>query len=181
MKIYTLTGDDGTTSLPGGRRVPKHSPRVEAYGTIDEVVSWTGVLRDLPENIQRRDALMYIQDQLMRCAVLVASGNREIRTSPDESCLSFIEDEIDKMESSLPVLRNFIIPGGGLAASYCHVARTVCRRAERAVTRLNETEEVPVIVQKILNRLSDYLFVLARKITKETDNQEIKWPPDPVE
>lgn len=176
MKIYTLTGDDGTTSLPGGRRVPKHSPRVEAYGSIDEVVSWIGVLRDLPENSRRTGALLYIGDQLMKCAVLIASGSLETKTYPDEKCLAFLENEIDMIEASLPALKNFIIPGGQLASSFCHVARTVCRRAEREVTRLSETEEVPLIVPKILNRLSDYLFVLSRIVGKEADYKEIKWP-----
>lgn len=176
MKIYTLTGDDGTTSLPGGERVPKHSPRVEAYGSVDEVIAWVGVLRDLPENHKMKDFLLIVQDQLMKCAVLIASGNQKIKPLPDEQFLLSVENEIDKMEAALPPLKNFIMPGANLAASYCHVARTVCRRAERAVTRMNEIDEVPVIVTKILNRLSDYFFVLARNIVKNTGSQEIKWP-----
>jgi cob(I)alamin adenosyltransferase len=178
MKIYTLTGDDGTTSLSGGRRVPKHSLRVEAYGSVDELIAWIGLLRDFKENSARRDLLIYIQDQLMRCAAGLAHDNlnknvREIL--PEESCISLLEKEIDKMEDSLPPLKNFILPGGNIIVSHCHIARCVCRRAERAVLRLNEAEKSPEIITKILNRLSDFLFVLARKVSLELDSEEIKW------
>jgi len=178
MKIYTLTGDDGTTSLAGGRRVPKHSPRVEAYGSVDEVIAWIGLLRDHKENQNRRDLLIYIQSQLMSCAAALATdtenpGNRIIL--PEPGCLKVLEVEIDKMEESLNPLRNFLLPGGSIPVSYCHIARCVCRRAERAVLRLNITEKTPEIVTKFLNRLSDYLFVLSRLISSELDNEEIKW------
>ena len=178
MKIYTLTGDDGTTSLSGGRRVSKHSLRVEAYGSVDELIAWIGVLRDHKENLERKEILVYIQDQLMRCAAALAydSGNENSRKIlPESSCLTIVEREIDWMEESLPKLKNFILPGGNILVSYCHIARCVCRRAERAVLRLNQTEESPEIVNKFLNRLSDYLFVLSRKIALELDSEEIKW------
>ncbi|MCU0362324.1 MAG: cob(I)yrinic acid a,c-diamide adenosyltransferase [Bacteroidales bacterium] len=178
MKIYTLTGDDGTTSLSGGRRVPKHSLRVEAYGSVDELIAWIGLLRSSAENKSRKEILVYIQDQLMRCAALLAhdSSNPGSRACEvDAACLSVLEKEIDAMEESLPPLRNFILPGGSTVVSYCHIARCVCRRAERAVLRLNEKEVSPAIVQKLLNRLSDYLFVLSRKIGLEFDAEEIKW------
>jgi cob(I)alamin adenosyltransferase len=178
MKIYTLSGDDGTTSLSGGRRVPKHSIRVEAYGSVDELIAWFGLLKDHEENKNRNEILVYIQRQLMSCAAALAY-DRENRNSkkilPDEDCLSVIEKEIDLMEETLPKLKNFILPGGNLLVSYCHIARCVCRRAERAVLRLYEVEESPEIVNKLLNRLSDYLFVLSRKISLELDIQEIIW------
>jgi cob(I)alamin adenosyltransferase len=178
MKIYTLTGDDGTTSLSGGRRVPKHSIRVEAYGSVDELIAWIGLLRDHKENLIRKELLIYIQSQLMICAASLAydqDNSNSRRLLPDKDCTSIIEKEIDKMEENLPPLKNFILPGGNILVSYCHIARCVCRRAERAVLRLNEAEVSPEIVNKFLNRLSDYLFVLSRKIALELDTEEIKW------
>ena len=178
MKIYTLTGDDGTTSLSGGRRIPKHSIRVEAYGSVDELIAWFGLLRDLKENLHRRELLIYIQSQLMKCAAALACDPENADSKkilPDSDCISVIEKEIDRMEETLPPLNNFILPGGNLLVSYCHIARCVCRRAERAVLRLNKAEESPEIVNKFLNRLSDYLFVLSRKIGLELDIEEIKW------
>jgi cob(I)alamin adenosyltransferase len=178
MKIYTLTGDDGTTSLSGGKRVPKHSVRVEAYGSVDELISWIGLLRDHKENLNRKDLLIYIQSQLMNCAATLSFDRVSINDEkllPDKDCLSVIENEIDKMEGSLPELKNFVLPGGNILISYCHIARCVCRRAERAVLRLNEAEKIPEIVYKFLNRLSDFLFVLSRKIGLELDIEEVKW------
>jgi cob(I)alamin adenosyltransferase len=178
MKIYTLTGDDGTTSLSGGRRVPKHSIRVEAYGSVDELIAWIGFLRDHIENHKRRELLIFIQNQLMKCAAALAYDSKNSNSKkilPDEDSVSVLEKEIDQMEETLPSLRNFILPGGNILVSYCHIARCVCRRAERAVSRLNKTEESPEIVNKFLNRLSDFLFVLSRKIALELDIEEIKW------
>jgi cob(I)alamin adenosyltransferase len=178
MKIYTLTGDDGTTSLSGGRRVPKHSIRVEAYGSVDEVIAWIGLLRDHKENKKREKILIYIQDQLMLCAAALAYDCENINSRkllPETECVSVLEREIDNMEAVLPPLKNFILPGGNLFVSHCHIARCVCRRAERAVLRLNESEETPEIVNKFLNRLSDYLFQLSRVIALELDIEEIKW------
>ena len=178
MKIYTLTGDDGTTSLSGGRRVPKHSIRVDAYGSIDELITWIGLLRDHKENVNRINLLIYIQNQLMKSAAALAFDSKNSNSRmilPDGDCISIVEEEIDKMEETLPDLKNFILPGGNVLISYCHIARCVCRRAERAISRLNETEETPEIVIKFINRLSDFLFVLARKITLELDSEEIKW------
>ncbi len=178
MKISTLTGDDGTTSLSGGRRVPKHSIRVEAYGSVDELIAWFGLLRDHKENLKRRELLIYTQSQLMICAAALAydrENSNSKKLLPDADCISVIEKEIDRMEDALPPLKNFILPGGNILVSYCHIARCVCRRAERAVLRLNEAEESPEIVNKFLNRLSDFLFVLSRKIGLELDIEEIKW------
>jgi cob(I)alamin adenosyltransferase len=178
MKIYTLTGDDGTTSLSGGRRVPKHSIRVEAYGSVDELIAWIGLLRDQNANHSRKELLVYIQGQLMRCAAALAYDSKNPASRlilPDEDCLKVLEKEIDLMEESLPALNNFILPGGNTLVSHCHIARCVCRRAERAIMRLNKTEKSPEIVSKFLNRLSDFLFVLSRKIALDLDAEEIKW------
>jgi cob(I)alamin adenosyltransferase len=178
MKIYTLTGDDGTTSLAGGRRVPKYSLRVEAYGSVDELIAWIGLLRDHKENAGRKDILIYIQSQLMFCAAALATDNEHSSPRvilPENECLNILEKAIDSMEESLEPIKNFILPGGNVIISYCHIARCVCRRAERAVLRLNADEKTPAIVIKFLNRLSDYLFVLSRKISLEIGNEEIKW------
>ena len=177
MKIYTLTGDDGTTSLSGGRRVPKHSIRVEAYGSVDELIAWIGLLRDHKENSSRKDLLIYIQNQLMRCAAALAYDSENSKSRmilPDNNCITVVEEEIDKMEATLPPLKNFILPGGNVLISYCHIARCVCRRAERAISKLNKTEETPEIVNKFINRLSDFLFVMARKVTLDLDIEEIR-------
>jgi cob(I)alamin adenosyltransferase len=178
MKIYTRTGDDGTTSLAGGKRVPKSSYRVEAYGSVDEVIAWIGLLRTYPENSAQTAILINIQDNLMKCAAVLASTGQDIggrKLLPDEGIVKLLENEIDNMEKSLPPLKNFILPGGRIPVSYCHIARCVCRRAERAVLRLNETEKIDDAILKFINRLSDYLFVLARKISYEVGNEEIRW------
>ncbi len=178
MKIYTLTGDDGTTSLSGGRRVPKHSIQVEAYGSVDELIAWIGLLRDHPDNVKRYKLLIYIQDQLMRCAASLAYDNRNRDTKqllPDPDCTEVLEKAIDMMDEGLSPIKNFILPGGNILVSYCHIARCVCRRAERAVFRMNEKTESPAIVKIFLNRLSDYLFVLSRYISLELDIEEVKW------
>jgi len=180
MKIYTLTGDDGSTSLAGGRRVPKSHPRVEAYGSVDELNSWIGLLRDFKGNESRREILIFIQDQLMRCASTLAADEPDASNNesclPEDTCVEVLENEIDMIEAKLPPLRNFILPGGQVLVSYCHIARCVCRRAERAVQRLNDTEKIPSIICKFLNRLSDYLFILSRVVSLEVDNKEISWP-----
>jgi cob(I)alamin adenosyltransferase len=178
MKIYTRTGDDGTTSLSGGRRLSKTDLRIEAYGTVDELISWIGLMRGDSANMERNEILVFIQDQLMRSAAGLAwditnPASRNI--VPDPDCSTVLEREIDEMESKLQPLRSFILPGGKAAAAHCHIARTVCRRAERAVLRLNEKEETPEVIRKFLNRLSDYLFVLGRLVALEIENEEIKW------
>lgn len=179
MKIYTRTGDDGTTSLSGGRRVPKHHPRVDAYGSVDELISWIGLLRSCPANDSRKEILIYIQDQLMISAADLATDRERgdvPRLTPDQNCAARLENEIDNMQASLPELRNFILPGGNEYVSWCHIARCVCRRAERAVLKLDQTEKIPEIIKIFINRLADYLFVLARKMSLEAGNEEIKWP-----
>jgi cob(I)alamin adenosyltransferase len=179
MKIYTLTGDDGTTSLLGGKRVQKHSPRVEAYGSVDELISWIGLLRSHPENAGRKDFLIYIQDQLMASAAALATDPEHpgIKSLlPVDDCVHKVEAEIDKMEAELTPVSSFVLPGGNIIVSHCHIARCVCRRVERSVLRLKEAEYTPEIVLKFINRLSDYLFVLGRKLSLELNNEDIKWP-----
>ncbi|HQG76201.1 MAG TPA: cob(I)yrinic acid a,c-diamide adenosyltransferase [Bacteroidales bacterium] len=176
MKIYTRNGDDGSTSLTGKTRVPKYHPRIEACGSIDELIAWIGHLLDFRENEVRKEMLLHIQDQLMRCAYLVASeGTIREECMPDPCFLQKIENEIDRMEADLPSLRNFILPGGHAAISGCHIARCVCRRAERSVVKLNSMEAIPEIVLKLLNRLADYLFVLARRLGSDLDIQCVEW------
>jgi cob(I)alamin adenosyltransferase len=178
MKTYTRTGDDGSTSLSGGKRVLKSNKRVEAYGTVDELISWTGLLRDFPENAKRRKTLTYIQDQLMRCAASLASEKPKAERGiclPDADSIELLEKEIDEMEKGLKSLKSLVLPGGNLLISYCHITRCVCRRAERRVVKLNETEKMPAIIISFLNRLSDYYFVLSRSLCLELDIEEVKW------
>ncbi|HBE40162.1 MAG TPA: cob(I)yrinic acid a,c-diamide adenosyltransferase [Bacteroidales bacterium] len=178
MKIYTRTGDNGTTSLSGGKRIPKHHVRVEAFGTVDELISWIGLLRDQKENNEHRDFLLFLQNQLMKCAAVLASDDSQNLTPkllPDTDCVKMVENEIDKIDKNLSPLKNLIIPGGNIVVSYCHIARCVCRRAERAVLRLNVTDEIPPVISMFLNRIADYLFILSRKISLDLDIEEIKW------
>jgi cob(I)alamin adenosyltransferase len=178
MKIYTRTGDAGLTSLSGGERIPKSHARVDAYGSVDEIIAWIGLLWSCKENENRKEILLYIQDQLMKCSATLATRDTKIHKPeflPEDGCVEKLEHEIDKMEDFLPPLRNFILPGGNILVSYCHIARCVCRRAERATLKLKKSEKIPDIVYKFLNRLSDYLFVLARLVGKELDIQEIIW------
>ncbi len=181
MKIYTKTGDKGTTALVGGRRVSKGDTKIESYGTVDELNSWIGLVRDQPINESRRDTLKEIQDRLFTIGADLASEPEQVRKKPIPSLLeediTLLENEMDKMDSELPPLRAFVLPGGHQSVSFAHIARTVCRRAERLVIRLSEEEEVNPMVIKYLNRLSDYLFVLSRKMTQELGSEEITWKP----
>jgi cob(I)alamin adenosyltransferase len=180
MKIYTKTGDKGKTSLVGGTRVSKGDLKIESYGTVDELNSWIGVLRDLEVNHSRRDLLKEIQDRLFTIGADLASEPEQTKKKiPDlfESDIELLEKQMDEMNEVIPPLRAFVLPGGHQAVSFTHVARTVCRRAERLVIRLNEAEEVNPLIIKYLNRLSDYLFVLSRKITQELGTEEVAWKP----
>ena len=181
MKIYTKTGDKGTTSLIGGKRVPKYHKRIEAYGTVDELISYIGLLRDQQLDENTRNTLLKIQDKLMVCSAVLATDcddcSLKIPEIKDIDIL-FLEEEIDAMEDQLEPLTSFILPGGHTTVSFCHIARTVCRRAERITISLAEETQVPVTVVKYINRLSDYLFVLARKLGKDLNIQEIQWHPD---
>lgn len=181
MKIYTRSGDKGQTSLLGGQRVAKDSLRIESYGTIDELNSHIGLLRDHAQGA--RDVLLVpIQERLFSLGSRLASGSEEqaersnVPRITDED-ITAMEAEMDRMDKELPEMRNFILPGGQLAASQAHVCRTVCRRAERLTVTLAATEEVPEIVIRFLNRLSDLLFVLARHIAHVNGVADTPWKP----
>ncbi len=179
-KIYTKTGDKGMTSLVGGTRISKDHLKIETYGTVDELNSWIGVLRDSPENASRKDILKEIQDRLFTLgADLAAEPEQTKRKIPDlfESDIELLEREMDKMNEEIPPLKAFVLPGGHQSVSFAHVARTVCRRAERHVIRLSREEEVNPMIIQYLNRLSDYLFVVSRKITQELQTEEVAWKP----
>lgn len=178
MKIYTKTGDGGTTALFGGGRVPKHHIRIEAYGTVDELNSYIGLVRDQDIKPGHKKTLKSIQDKLFSLGATLATNPEKANVkapSVKESDILFLESEIDAMEATLEPLKNFILPGGHPVVSHCHVARCICRRAERNVSYLAENEPVPEIVVKYLNRLSDFLFVKARKLAQDLDCQEIVW------
>ena len=179
FKIYTKTGDQGETGLFGGRRLPKSHIRIETYGTVDELNSYLGVLRDSIDSAPTRDLLKEIQDRLFAVGADLASDPDKNLTTPDvtEEDIERLEKEIDAMDEVLPPLKNFILPGGNLASSYCHVARCVCRRAERLAVALNMSESVDPLVMKYLNRLSDFLFTLARKISFDAGAEEVPWKP----
>uniref|UniRef100_UPI004047E1A4 cob(I)yrinic acid a,c-diamide adenosyltransferase n=1 Tax=Roseivirga sp. TaxID=1964215 RepID=UPI004047E1A4 len=180
MKIYTKTGDSGTTSLLGGARVSKAHLRIDAYGTVDELNSFLGLLRDQPVNKNRKDILKEIQDRLFTLGAELATepGKGNI-VKPDllDSDILRLEHEMDAMDADLPPLKNFILPGGHPSISYAHIARTVCRRAERTCIALSEESPVAPIVIQYLNRLSDYFFILGRKMAKELNIEEVKWEP----
>jgi cob(I)alamin adenosyltransferase len=179
-KIYTKTGDLGETSLLGGTRVSKSHERVEAYGTIDELNSFLGLLRDQPIAEYYKQVLLRIQENLFIAEARIAADPGLTHTSlpsfQDPEIL-FLENEIDEMNKSLDDLTHFILPGGYAPSSLCHVARTVCRRAERSVIRLSTTNPAEDIIIRYLNRLSDYLFVLARKTGKDASADETLWTP----
>jgi cob(I)alamin adenosyltransferase len=180
MKIYTKTGDQGTTGLFGGKRVSKSNIRIDTYGTVDELNSWIGLLRDLEINKNRVDVLIEIQDRLFTTGSILATepNNSKVKI-PDlvDADIQLLEKEIDRMDSELEPMKSFILPGGHQSVSYCHIARTVCRRAERLTVQLQEEEPINTMVIKYLNRLSDYLFVLSRQMGKDLAIQETPWKP----
>jgi len=178
MKIYTKTGDKGETSVIGGIRLPKHHPRIEAYGTVDELIAWIGMLRATDQSCVSGEELITIQSVLMSCCTIIAT--HPSATVPEELTIndtSELEKSIDRMEERLPKLSSFILPGGHQATASANIARCVCRRAERAVLRLNDSEKVDPNVIKYLNRLSDYLFVLTRCLSYESGKEEVIWQP----
>ncbi|GAB2847855.1 ATP:cob(I)alamin adenosyltransferase [Hymenobacter ruber] len=178
MKIYTKTGDKGLTSLIGGTRVPKSSLRIECYGTVDELNSHLGLVRDLDVNAGRRPLLKEIQDRLFTIgSALAADPEKSKMKLPDlhAADVTLLEDEIDRLNLDLPELRAFILPGGHPAVSHAHIARCVCRRAERLVIHLAEDAFVADLVVVYLNRLSDFLFVLSRAMAHELGVEEVTW------
>lgn len=181
FKIYTKTGDKGETSLIGGTRLPKHHIRIEAYGNVDELNSFIGLIRDSISEKELFDLLIEIQDRLFTLGSLLACDpNKDIKMQlPQiaEADVVLLEKSIDKMNETLPEMKYFVLPGGHSTVSYCHVARCVCRRAERSVLKLAENEKVDELIYKYLNRLSDYLFVLSRKLTQDFKASEIPWKP----
>lgn len=180
MKIYTKTGDKGTTALFGGKRVSKADLRIETYGTVDELNSYIGLLRDQEVNASRKNILVEIQDRLFTVGSILATepGNTKVKVpSLSASDITFLEKEIDGMEALLPPMKSFVLPGGHQSVSFCHVTRTVCRRAERLVIALDSQEKVDPLIIQYLNRLSDYLFVLSRKMTSELGAEETPWKP----
>jgi cob(I)alamin adenosyltransferase len=177
-KIYTKGGDKGETSLLGGTRVAKSHDRVEAYGNLDELNSFIGLICDMEINPGYKNILLHVQECLFVAEALVAKDpDTQTRDLPilHESDITLLESEIDAMNEVLPPLANFILPGGHVIVSYCHIARTVCRRAERSLIRLNQASPVEDIIIQFLNRLSDYLFVLARKTGQDAGATETPW------
>jgi len=180
MKVYTKNGDTGTTQLIGGTRVSKSSLRLESYGTIDELNSFIGLIRDQEIDERYKLQLIEIQDRLFTIGSGLASDpNKSKMKIPDllESDIQFLEQSMDDMDKELPEMKFFVLPGGHQTVSYCHIARCVCRRAERVIISLHEHEFVSEIVFKYINRLSDYLFVISRKLSKDLNITEQPWKP----
>ena len=186
MKIYTKTGDKGQTGLIGGRRVSKADLRIDAYGTVDELNSWIGLVRDQPVNRGDKDLLKEIQDRLFTIGAELATDpeKKPQKAMPaiNPADIELLESSMDAMDATLPELRAFVLPGGHQSVSFCHLARTVCRRAERLVVLLNSDSgqadgSVDELVLQYLNRLSDYLFVLSRKMAHELGAEEVTWKP----
>lgn len=178
MKIYTKTGDNGTTALYGGKRLSKGDLKIEAYGTVDELNSYIGLTATYLTEKEYHDVLADIQSRLFDIGTHLAAEtgkNNLILPEISEVTITLLETYIDKMNEQLPELKYFILPGGNRAAAVAHIARTVCRRAERCVVRLAEHDTVEPILIQYLNRLSDFLFVLARKFAHDNGDIEIIW------
>ncbi|MBC7777647.1 MAG: cob(I)yrinic acid a,c-diamide adenosyltransferase [Phycisphaerae bacterium] len=178
FRIYTKTGDKGETALFGGRRVPKSNLRVDAYGTVDELNSFIGLLRDSLENQHVREILALTQHRLFTLGAHLASDPAKHPPTPDllPEDIQLLENEMDTMDGQLPPLKHFILPGGHPTVSICHVCRTVCRRAERLTVALTQSgEPVDDLALQYLNRLSDYFFMLARFLAKELGAEEVVW------
>jgi len=188
MKIYTKTGDSGTTALFGGTRVPKHNMRIDSYGTVDELNSWLGLLRDQDISALQKQFIISIQENLFTVGAILATppekqklanGKERLDISKisDQNIIA-LEQNIDEMNESLPPMTNFVLPGGHPSVSYAHIARTVCRRAERLAAQLHNEAPIDTQVLKYLNRLSDWLFMFSRKLTQDLKAEEIKWIPE---
>jgi len=176
-KIYTKTGDQGETALFGGKRLMKDHQRIEAYGTVDELNSYIGLLRDCLESKRERSVLKQVQDLLFTIGSNLAMDPEKDFKLPGllPADIELLETEIDLMNENLPELKHFILPGGHTTVSFCHIARCVCRRAERRVVTLEQIGSVTPTIIQFLNRLSDYLFILARKITQDKGGEEVRW------
>ena len=181
MKIYTKKGDKGKTQLLGGSMVDKNHIKLECYGTIDELNSFIGNIYDQEIRIFHKEILFNIQNQLFNLGSIISfDGEKDKIQLPNITTqnIKMLEKAIDKMEEKLPMLKAFILPSGHPTASKCHIARTVCRRAERNLVALSQKEKINNLYIQYLNRLSDYLFVLARAILKDNNEQEIEWQKD---
>lgn len=177
MKVYTRTGDDGKTSLFSGKRVPKHDLRITSYGTIDELNSWVGAIRDHADQETKKE-LIVIQNDLMTIGAQLANDRGDLPIPKiEQNHVQTLEKSIDRITEQLPPLKNFVIPGGHPQVSNTHLARCVCRRAERYITELKEVALVDPEIIFYVNRLSDYFFTLARKFTQDLNIKEIKWEP----
>jgi len=180
MKIYTKKGDKGQTGLIGGTRVPKHSLRINAYGTVDELNSFLGIIRDRAISDLFKEEIIFVQDRLFTLGSLLAVDPEKSKMElPQihESDIERLEKSIDKMETELPPMKNFILPGGHETVSFCHISRCVCRRAERLVVELDEKFSQNPLIIAFLNRLSDYLFVYGRYVSLKLNAEEIPWKP----
>ena len=181
MRVYTKTGDDGTSGLIGGTRVEKYDLRLESYGTVDELNSWLGLIRSQPIDQNTREILLSVQNNLFvigaRLATDLSKADLAYSLPLDPDDITILEKEMDRILDQLPPMEHFVLPGGGNTISYCHLARTVCRRAERRVCELAKKVNIPPELIKYLNRLSDYLFVLSRKIAVDEQVDEVQWLP----
>jgi cob(I)alamin adenosyltransferase len=181
MRVYTKTGDDGTSGLIGGTRVEKYDLRLEAYGTVDELNSWLGLIRSQPIDQITREILLSVQNILFvigaRLATDLTKTDLSVRLPLSLSEITKLEKEMDRILDQLPPMEHFVLPGGSNTVSYCHLARTVCRRAERRVCQLAKEVTIPSELIKYLNRLSDYLFVLSRKVAIDEQVDEVQWLP----
>jgi cob(I)alamin adenosyltransferase len=180
MKIYTRKGDTGTTQLIGGTRISKYALRIESYGTIDELNSYLGLIRDQAIDQKHISEIIEIQDRLFTIGSQLASEpGKSTMKLPEihESDVTNLENWIDSMDQVLPPMKSFVLPGGHTTVSYCHVARCVCRRAERITSHLNDEYPIDGVILQYINRLSDYLFVLSRKLTQDLGAIEQPWKP----
>jgi cob(I)alamin adenosyltransferase len=180
LKIYTKKGDQGKTGLLGGTRLPKNHIRIESYGSVDELNSYLGLLISFPPIDSYITSLKKIQDRLFIIGSHLAADpvkNKFILPEINQTDVEFIETEIDNMQKELTELKSFVLPGGSIENAHCHIARCVCRRAERNVVALSLSEKVEPVILVYLNRLSDYLFVLSRKILSEQQKPETLWTP----
>ncbi len=179
VKVYTKTGDDGTTGLVGGNRVKKYDLRLECYGTVDELNSCIGVIRSYNISEDIKEVLIQIQNKLFNIGSRLASDEKgesfTANLSIKKADIEFLEGSIDGFEDGLPGLTSFILPGGELSAAQCHMARTICRRAERRIVEFSEQNEVQQEIVEYMNRLSDLFFVLARKLSYENGIKETEW------
>lgn len=182
FKVYTKTGDSGTTGLIGGTRVPKSHLRLEAYGTVDELNSYIGLIRSHDIEAKSKEVLLQIQNKLFLIGSRLATDDEKSDMKDKlpivEADILLLENEMDRMDEQLLELNNFVLPGGSVANGFCHVARTVCRRAERRAIQLSNDVEINPLLLKYLNRLSDYLFILSRKVLLDVGVDEIKWKLD---